>query len=569
MITDVELDAAQRAAASIPPEERQIVIAGPGAGKSEVVGALARNLVDEGVFPESILVISFSRAAVDVVRRRTADVTDEGEEVDIATIDSLAARIIRDNADEDIPFAGYDRNIEIVTRFLSESDEPLLDDVDHVIVDEMQDVVGVRARFVEALLTEGVRDDTGFTLLGDPLQSIYGFAEKDVDARSAEQLVTRLQTRFRPTVRELTGEYRSRTADARSMGAARSELLHLAGEHRLRRLRGLLADLAPLGDLDDDVIADIRDWRGTTALLCDTNARAALVAEHFTAAGVPVETAESSAHPALAPWLAEVLAGRRDAVVGREEFLDSAQEAGVADPAEAWRVLVTLSNSRKGLDVGRLLDRLAGRTVPLELARRVGSDIVASTVHRAKGLEFDNVVMIDPDRWTHKNTGPDDEARVLFVAASRAHSRLTTAQGPETKRWSKGRPPWSRWEIRPFPRAMPDGTLLTSADLWPSPDIVRALTVGTPVEWERREEGHLDAEENEVPAWNACVDGEVVAVTGADFGHYMKTQRQFDRLHLEGGRVFGSESRIVAGPGGNLDFRVMPRIAGPLTWERI
>ena len=75
------------------PDARLIVIAGPGAGKSEVVGERCRRLIEHDVYPEEILVISFSNVAVDVVRTRTKDVVDEGRGVDCATIDSLAARV--------------------------------------------------------------------------------------------------------------------------------------------------------------------------------------------------------------------------------------------------------------------------------------------------------------------------------------------------------------------------------------------------------------------------------------------------------------------------------------------
>lgn len=568
MPTAVELDTAQDEAASIAPGERQIVIAGPGAGKSEVVGALARRFVDGGLNPQGILVISFSRAAVDIVRRRTVDVTHEGEQVDAATIDSLAARVIHDLGEDDTVFTGYERNIEIAVRLLLESERPPFDDIDHVIVDEIQDVVGVRARFVEALLTHGVRADTGFTLLGDPLQSIYGFAEKDMATRTAEHLLACLKSRFQPTVRELTGEYRSRTADARLIGGARADLLLLAGQDRLRRLRTLLSDLSPLGDIDDEVVADIADWTGTTALLCDTNARAALVAGQFSAAGVPVETAGSAAHPSLAPWLAQVLTGRGESAMTRAEFLDAATGLGVQDPVLAWRALVTVGDARRGIDIRRLADRLVGRTVPPELARLPESRIISSTVHRAKGLEFDNVVMVDPERWTHKNSHPDDDARLLFVAASRAHGRLTTARGPETKRWSKGRGPWARWEFRPHPRAVPGGTLLAPSDMWPAENLVRTPDCGVQLTWERADIGHLDAKGDEVPTWNAAVAGQIVAMTSAGFGAYMKSHRHVDRLKLEGGRIHGFETRISPASDGSPIFRLMPRIAGPLTWER-
>lgn len=562
------LDPSQQDAASIKSEDRQIVLAGPGAGKSEVVGALARNLVDSGTPPDAILVISFSRAAVDVVRRRTEDVTDEGEEITISTIDSLVARVIRLCTDDEVPFRGYDRNIEIATTLLADAVTPVFEDVDHVIVDEMQDIVGVRAGFVEALLIRGVRDDTGFTLLGDPLQSIYGFADGKTESHTWEDVVNNLQDRFDVSSRRLTGEYRARTREARALAEARPDLLRKAGGDRLRQIRSVLSDLVPLGAVDEDAVLAIRGWQGTTALLCDTNIRAALVAEIFASSGTPVETAESSANRTLAAWLSDVFAGPTEVVMTRNDFLDKATHAGAPHPLAAWKALVTISQSRRGLDVGRMVRRLAGHPAPPELVRVPESDIIASTVHRAKGLEFDNVVLVDPDRW-RKQPDPDDEARLLFVAASRARARLTLARGPETKRWSKSRSGAPRWELRPFPRAFPDGTLLTPADFQPISDHTTRLPIGTLMSWRRAEQGHADIFGHEVPAWEAMADERiVVATTTIDFGNYLNGFRQADRFRLRGGRLFGWETRIVSQPDGSLALRRAPRIAGQLTWER-
>ena len=129
-----------------PSDARLIVIAGPGAGKSEVVGERCRRLIEHDVYPEEILVISFSNVAVDVVRARTKDVVDEGRGVDCATIDSLAARVRGELEETEPRFTGFDDSIKRATRLLEDADAPVFPDVRHVIVDEVQDVVGVRAR---------------------------------------------------------------------------------------------------------------------------------------------------------------------------------------------------------------------------------------------------------------------------------------------------------------------------------------------------------------------------------------------------------------------------------------
>ena len=71
---------------------------------------------------------------------------------------------------------GYDGRIAAATALLAEEPtSPLVEDCKHVFVDEIQDLVGVRASMVMALLE---RVD-GFTLLGDPAQAIYDHQVRD------------------------------------------------------------------------------------------------------------------------------------------------------------------------------------------------------------------------------------------------------------------------------------------------------------------------------------------------------------------------------------------------------
>ena len=65
-LNDIDLDDDQLSVATSAASVRQVVIAGPGAGKTHVVSRLVENLiVDEGIDPvQGLLVLSFSNAAV-------------------------------------------------------------------------------------------------------------------------------------------------------------------------------------------------------------------------------------------------------------------------------------------------------------------------------------------------------------------------------------------------------------------------------------------------------------------------------------------------------------------------
>lgn len=570
MTEPTTLDPDQDRIASAPPDARQIVIAGPGAGKSEVVGARCRSLLGHDVYPEEILVISFSNAAVGVIRSRTDDVLDEGRGIDSATIDSLAARIRRELEEAEPIFLGYDDSILKATRLLEQTEKPVFPDTRHVVVDEMQDVVGRRARFVLALLDKGFEEGVGFTLLGDPMQSLYDFQLEADRQWSCEHFLEEIRQRFTVDEIFLRGEYRACTDEARAVAKARPELSTVSDSERRLRLDDLAAGLAPLGEVDEDLAGDVRAWSGATALLTDTNARAGLVASQLVAYGVPVELAASATDASLAPWIGQLLGHSASRTLDRDAFLELAQTTGMPDALSAWKSLVRVAGSRRGVDLGDLANGLRGRRYPLALLRTPNSAVVASTVHRAKGLEFDNVVLVDPGDWS----GDDDDgasARRLFVAMSRARSRLSRCHGTSVRSWRKD--PRSGVWLQLAPRGR--GTL----GILMEPSHARALgpvghaledRLGAPVTWTSVEDlGTVDADE--VPSWIATVDGAEVARTGEEFGALVRRLSFGGRVPtLRGGHVEGIET--VVGPSvqsvvGQHEFWVGARVSGPISFD--
>lgn len=570
LITGV-LDTDQERAASAPPDAHQIVIAGPGAGKSEVVGERCRFLLEHGVYPEEILVISFSNVAVDVVRARTRNVVDEGRGVDCATIDSLAARVRLELGEVEPRLKGFDESVLRAVRMLEKADDVVLPEIRHVIIDEVQDVVGVRARFVLALLGRAFDEGVGFTLLGDPMQSLYDFQIGAEEAMSSEALLDAVRKRYGAETVLLTGEYRSRTAEARAVALARPELEGLTPSDQLLRLRELSAVLPPLGELDQDAADDIAAWQGRTALLCDTNARAALVAARFAGLGLPVELAASAIDPSLAPWIAELLAQRDSVTVSFDDFMQLADAGGVGDAEGKWRTLVRVSRSRRGLDLRELSAGLAARRYPPDLLREPGAPAIASTVHRAKGQEFENVVLVDPESWFSEPHEQGPAARRLFVAMSRARSRLTRGRGISTKYWRKE--PLEGFWRQTSPRGR--GTLGVVLE----PPHARHLgpiehdlssTVRAAVEWTRTDD-IITVDSEELPSWTASVDGIDVARTGEAFGSMIRHLSFGGRVpRLSGGRVEGTET-LVGAPASSRSGRhglwVGARVSGPVTFE--
>lgn len=577
MIPEVTLDDSQARVVEGPAETRQIVLAGPGAGKTEVVGRLAEHLVRNGLYPEEILVISFSRAAVDVMTRRTHDVVEEGRRVDIGTIDSLAARVVIELSETDPEFRGFERTIRRATDLLRDTENHPFGDIGHVVIDEVQDVVGLRARFALALLEVVVDSGAGFTLLGDPLQSVYDFQLED-DVLTCAAFLDEVRRRYQPVEHVLTGEYRTRSADARAAALARTELASLDPVPRLGRLAAMTADLSPLGALDEDAVEDISLWSGSTVFLCDTNIRAALVAQRAAALGLPVELAPGRVDPALPSWLGDLLQDSTASILSRDDFLQLADGQSVNEAASRWRLLLEISRARRDVNLRDLGAALQSVSRTRAIDRPPSTDVVASTVHRSKGLEFENVVLVDPEDWSWLDD-EDASSRRLFVALSRSRRRLTRLRGIKARGWCKercvdGSAAWVQRPPRQRGRARATGILL---EAW----MARALgptrasispTVGAALTWERGDD-YITVDGNLLPSWTAYVDGMPVARTGETFGQLVAKlfDPTLERLpRLLGGRVEGVET-VVGPPSqdgpGRHGFWTGARVTGPLNLE--
>jgi superfamily I DNA/RNA helicase len=181
----------QKTIAEAPSHQSQLVIAPPGAGKTHVVIGRIQYLIEkEKLQPSQILALCFTRTAVaEITRRlktlvRSQQLHDDLRFVSIRTFDSFATQmLLASNHDGDLNGFNYDARIELAIEALQNRKGEAAQIVSrfcHLIVDEVQDLVGVRSRFVQKLIE---RIPGGFTLLGDPAQAIYGFSNNELETQ--------------------------------------------------------------------------------------------------------------------------------------------------------------------------------------------------------------------------------------------------------------------------------------------------------------------------------------------------------------------------------------------------
>src|SRR5579871_2912690 len=277
------------------PGTRALVLSGPGTGKTETVVRRLEWLVcgRPKLAPGKVLVLSFSRSAVRVLvnrlrARHEADpnAVEELRYLTIRTFDSWAFRMLRavGYEAEDMLKGSHDSNITLLIDLLKnrpqsllESEQTCLAQVRHIIVDECQDLTGLRAELVRILLrvlcpaSDAVR---GFTLLGDPNQSIYDWTMGNgpqAGITSTELVSWILKEYANDLVMPVMAvNYRTKCELLSLLNSARS-ILHdeQSPAARLTAMQ-VLIDSAVTKLTDQEMATELRDG-GTTGLLCRTN----------------------------------------------------------------------------------------------------------------------------------------------------------------------------------------------------------------------------------------------------------------------------------------------------------
>ena len=264
-------------------------------------------------------------------------------------------------------------------------------------------------------------------LLGDPDQAVYDFQLDGPDDLTSGRFLDAVRDLGGVTSTRLTDQYRARSSDARA--AATLLLDSPTGDQRIRIVRTFLSRLLAAGDVAD-LARPLLRWRGTTALLCRTNGEALIVAARLRQAGVSTTMRSQAQELPIAGWIGESFQTQSARVIRKSDVLALLQEHSPMPAPDAWRLLKNVERDFRApdrLDLARLSAGLSIGAAPSDLTVGSGSDVIVSTIHRAKGLEFDNVVLVNPSELI-PGSATEEDASVAYVAITRARDHLMTAR---------------------------------------------------------------------------------------------------------------------------------------------
>jgi ATP-dependent DNA helicase RecQ len=454
-----------------------LVLAGPGSGKTRVlVHRIAYLLRVRREQPHGILALAYNRhAAVEIRRRLDALVGADAKGVLVMTCHAFAMRLtgtsFRGQAlhDEEA-FRAVIRDAVALLKgegvAPEEADlqrERLLGGFRWILVDEYQDIGPDQYELISALAGRSRGEDDGRLSLfavGDDDQNIYGYAGASVE------FIRRFEADYAARAAYLVENYRSSAHIidcANRLIAPAAQRMKAAQPIAINRARAKLPaggswqERDPVAEGRVQLLSGASDAMGQAAQammelqrLAQRDpkwdwSRVAVIARNWKLLDplraycelhrIPAQMAnEEAAHfwqlretRALAAWLRE----RGDALTDGAEMLAWLD----ARPAGPWCDLLqeaarqyALETVGEALPAAHAVEWLAewGREV-----RRRQHGLLLTTAHRAKGLEFDHVAVLDGG-WQRAEPHEDRDAprRLLYVAMTRArHTLLLTAMG--------------------------------------------------------------------------------------------------------------------------------------------
>ncbi len=466
----------QRIVADDRDRTHVLVLAGPGSGKTRVlVHRIAWLIRVRRESARGILALAYNRhAAVDIRRRLGELIGGDARGVTVLTCHALAMRLAGASFTGRWERPDQETFREVMRRAVAllrgedlspeeadERRERLLAGFRWILVDEYQDVGPEQYELISALAGRTLEDDAGKLTLfavGDDDQNIYAFNGASVE------FIRRFEADYGPKPGYLTANYRSTAHIVAAANAViESARSRMKAEHpiHVNRARekeppgGAWTALDPMARGRVQILPAggdaVHQARAVMAELQRLSARApawdwsrcAAVAREWEylvpvrafceAHAIPVQMANEEI-PSF--WHLRETRTFVDWLCQREtRIVDGASLRRRADawPADPWHDLLRQAVEEHALETG-------GGETPVEhfiewLAewgqgiRRRQRGLLLLTAHRAKGLEFDHVAVLDGS-WERVGHNEDFDAprRLYYVAMTRARQTLTLAR---------------------------------------------------------------------------------------------------------------------------------------------
>jgi ATP-dependent DNA helicase RecQ len=405
-----------------------VVAAGPGSGKTRVlVHKLASLLLMEDVKHEQLLMLTFSRAAATEFKRRLIELYGNAANfIEIKTFHSfcfdLLGRVGSIEKSDDIlkNAMGKIRNGEVekskITKVV-------------LVIDEAQDIDSREYELINVLIDQN--DDLRVIAVGDDDQNIFSF--RGSDSKYLEQLMKKDNS----TKYELLDNYRSKNNLVKF-----SDQFVRTINHRLKTLpviskfseNGSIKIVHYLSEnLSTPLVNDIvsTDLSGSTCVLTRTNIEALYITgllnrNRLRAKLIQTNDGFNLINILEVRTLIDILKSDDDSPSISDEKWESSKSeisrkySRSSNLDICKNIIRAFESTNTRIKYKSDLEVFIQESKLEDFLSTDNETIFVSTMHKAKGREFDNLfIMLDKFDVTH-----DDQKRLLYVAMTRAKQNL-------------------------------------------------------------------------------------------------------------------------------------------------
>jgi len=335
--------------------------------------------------------------------------------------------------------------------------EALIQGYRWILVDEYQDIGAEEYALIAAVAGRSLEDPDqrmGLFAVGDDDQNIYAFAGASIEfiRRFEEDYTAKpsyLVENYRSTAAIIAAANRVIAPAANRMKADRDIIVN----HARRRApeSGMLARLDPVAQgrvqflrtgpsLEAQASAAVDELIRLSRLVPDWSwSGAAIIAREWRflepvrsyceAQGIPVQLASETMPPLWRLREVQAFLAFLRIAPGKMLTVNAMQTFIASQPVNRWWILILDAIAAletdwgdKAIPVGEIIELLAEWTRD---ARQKQRGLLLLTAHRAKGLEFDDVIILDGG-WDRTSKGEDRDAprRLFYVAMTRAKRSL-------------------------------------------------------------------------------------------------------------------------------------------------
>ena len=417
----------QRQREIIDDKESKIIVvaAGPGSGKTRVlVHKLASLLLLEDVKHEQLLMLTFSRAAATEFKKRLIDLVGNAAHfVDIKTFHSYSFDLIgkQGNLDES-------KDVVRIAAEMIDNGEVEQSKIAKsvLVIDEAQDMGPDDFRLVQALMRQN--EEMRLIAVGDDDQNIYAF--RGSDSRYMQSLCQQTNAKLY----EMTENYRSAKA---VVDCANRYVQHIPNRMKQTPIQSATNGTGLVKTLKSFLDTELK-LEGKTAILTRTNEETMLVAYELEQRGIHATVAQSLGgfrfgNLAEIRYFFKQLGPKDDVTIAKEVWQEAKQRT--IDKYASSACLKVIKQFFHDFEITHktyyrsdLIEFIIESNIE-DFITADNSSVFVSTIHKAKGREFDTVYLLSPVPDGRKVS----DMMAYYVGLTRAKKNLYLVTDPPTE----------------------------------------------------------------------------------------------------------------------------------------